>query len=468
VVVEHFRQFVAPLLGGRAKAMVVVGSRLEAVRWQLAIERYVHEKGYPIGTLVAFSGEVHDPASGPDPFTERSPLLNPTLKGRDIRDAFATDAFQILLVANKYQTGFDQPLLSGMYVDRRLAGIQAVQTLSRLNRAYQGTGGTKETTYVVDFVNDPAEVLEAFRTYYETAELTGTTDPHLVYDLRAKLDAAGHYDEAEVERVVRVELDERASQGELVAALAPVEDRLLRQFRAAQKAKRDAADAGDSAARESAEQTMRALVLFKSDMAAYVRLYTFLSQVFNYGNTDIEKRAIFFRRLLPLLDFGREREGIDLSKVVLTHHTLKDRGRQPMVLRDGEAPKLEPLSGAGSGAVQERQRAYISEIIARVNDLFEGELTDQDKLVYVNDVLKGKLLESETLRQQASSNTKEQFASSPDLKTELVRAIMDALDAHTSMSSQALASEKVQLGLKDVLLQHAGLYEALRHQHHTP
>ena len=120
------------------------------------------------------------------------------------------------------------------------------------------------------------------------------------------------------------------------------------------------------------------------------------------------------------------------------------------------------MAGAGSGAVQERQRAYLSEIIARVNDLFEGELTDQDKLVYVNDVLKGKLLESETLRQQAASNTKEQFASSPDLKAELVKAIIDALDAHTTMSSQALASEQVQRGLRDVLLDHAGLYESLR------
>jgi type I restriction enzyme, R subunit len=458
VVVEHFRTFVAPLLDGRAKAMVVVASRVEAVRWQLAIERYIGEKGYGIRTLVAFSGEVTDAESGVEPFTERSAALNPGLRGRDIRDAFATDEYRILLVANKYQTGFDQPLLCGMYVDRRLAGIQAVQTLSRLNRAHPG----KDTTYVVDFVNDAQEVLDAFRTYYETAELTGTTDPHLVYDLRAKLDAAGHYDEAEVERVVRVELDPRATQGELVAALTPVEDRLMRRYRAAQEALRAATLAGDAARREAAEAEVRALHLFKNDMGAFVRLYTFLSQVFDYGNTDIEKRAIFFRHLYRLLDFGREREGIDLSKVVLTHHTLKDRGRQAMVLSDGERPKLEPIAGAGSGMVQERQHALFSEIIAKVNDLFEGELTDQDKLVYVNDVLKGKLLESETLRQQATSNTKEQFASSPDLKRELVRAIMDALDAHTAMSSQALASVSVQQGLKDVLLNYAGLYESLR------
>ena len=128
VVVEHFREYVAPLLNGQAKAMVVVGSRQEAVRWQLAIDKYIKDRGYGIGTLVAFSGEVKDTESGPDPFTETSQTLNPNLRGRDIREAFNTDEFQILLVANKFQTGFDQPLLCGMYVDKRLAGIQAVQT----------------------------------------------------------------------------------------------------------------------------------------------------------------------------------------------------------------------------------------------------------------------------------------------------------------------------------------------------
>jgi len=163
-----------------------------------------------------------------------------------------------------------------------------------------------------------------------------------------------------------------------------------------------------------------------------------------------------------LLDFEKERAGIDLSKVVLTHHTLKSKGTQPMVVSGGVYPKLEPISEAGSGAVHERQRAWLSEIVAKLNDLFEGELTDQDKLVYVNDVLKGKLLESQTLIQQAINNTKEQFANSPDLKAELTKAIIGALDAHGAMSTQALASETVRDGLRDVLLNYAGLYEALR------
>ena len=173
VVVEHFRENVQPLLDGKAKAMVVVGSRVEAVRWQLAMDKYIKTQGYRIGTLVAFSGEVNDKESGPDAYSENSKTLNPNLRGRDMREAFATDEYQILLVANKFQTGFDQPLLCGMYVDKRLAGVQAVQTLSRLNRAHPG----KDITYILDFVNDPEEVLSAFKAYYETAELEDVTDP---------------------------------------------------------------------------------------------------------------------------------------------------------------------------------------------------------------------------------------------------------------------------------------------------
>ena len=460
VVVEHFREFVSPLLKGRAKAMVVVGSRLEAVRWQLAIDQYIKDHGYSIGTLVAFSGEVNDKESGPDGFTENSPALNPKLKGRDIREAFKGDEYQILLVANKFQTGFDQPLLCGMYVDKRLAGIQAVQTLSRLNRAYPG----KDTTYVLDFVNDPEEVLASFKTYYTTAALSATTDPNLVFNLRAKLDAAGHYDDFEVDRVVAVELNPNARQSELVSALDPVQDRVMKRYKAVQAALNVAKAKDDEAAIQAAQDELNALILFKGDMGAYLRLYTFLSQIFDYGNTGIEKRAIFYKRLLPLLEFGREREGIDLSKVVLTHHHFKDLGKRPMLLGDGEAPKIPPITETGAGSVQEKEKALLNAIIEKVNDLFEGELTDQDKLVYVNNVIKGKLLESETLRQQATNNTKEQFANSPDLKTELMNAIMGALDAHNLMSTQALNSPTVRGGLKDILLNHAGLYESLRGQ----
>ena len=458
VVVEHYRHHVAPLLGGTAKAMVVVASRKEAVRWKLAMETYIRDRGYAIGTLVAFSGEVNDSESGPEPFTEAGKAMNPGLRGRDIRRAFEGGEYQILLVANKFQTGFDQPLLCGMYVDKRLAGIQAVQTLSRLNRAYPG----KDTTYVLDFVNDPADVLEAFKTYYTTATLETTTDPNLVFNLRAKLDAEGYYDDFEVERVVRVELDPRSKQADLAAAIEPVADRLLKRY-AATLADYKAAEArGDEDAAQRAAEAMEVLLLFKADMGAYIRLYTFLSQIFDYGTTAIEKRAIFYKRLIPLLDFGREREGIDLSKVQLTHHALKDKGRRDLHLTDKDVQPLPPAGEMGSGSVQQREKARLAEIIEKVNTLFEGELTDQDKLVYVNNVIKGKLLESPVLRQQASSNTKQQFANSPDLPTELDNAIISALDAHTAMSTQALNSPELRRALMDILLNHAGLYEELR------
>lgn len=457
VVVEHYRENVASLLEGTAKAMVVVASRVEAVRWKLAIDKYIQSQRYRIGTLVAFSGEVNDEQSGPEPLRETSSALNSGLRGRDIREAFATDEYQILLVANKFQTGFDQPLLCGMYVDKRLAGIQAVQTLSRLNRAHPG----KDTTYVVDFVNEPDEVLSAFRTYYATAELEDVTDPHRVFDLRMKLDAAGHYDEDEVDRVVAVEMNPKARQSELAAALEPVVSRLLARYKVSRDRMLAARARGDDQTAQEAEEELKALHLFKGDVQAFQRLYTFLSQIFDYGNTAIEKRFIFFKRLLPLLEFGREREAIDLSKVVMTHHTLKTRGKRNLSLADGEYPKLQPMSNSGTGGVQEKQKVYLSEVIQRVNDLFEGELTDDDKLVYVNHV-KGKLLESELLAQQANSNTKEQFANSPDLAAELMSAIIEAFDSYQTMSKQALDSERIRAGLKDILLGPAQLYEGLR------
>lgn len=456
VVVEHFIENVSPLLSGHAKAMVVVGSRVEAVRWQMAIDKYIKAQGYRVSTLVAFSGEVNDKESGPDPFSEYSKSLNPNLRGRDIREAFATDEYQILLVANKFQTGFDQPLLCGMYVDKRLAGIQAVQTLSRLNRAHPG----KDTTYILDFVNDPEEVLAAFKSYYETAELADVTDPYLVHDLRARLDAEGYYDEFEVERVVAVEMDPAGTQYELNAALGPVADRLLKRYQAARKAWLDAEARKDAKAAQEAKDVLNALMLFKRNLAVFLRVYAFMSQIFNYGNTAIEKRAIFFRRLLPLLEFGRERDGVDFSKVVLTHHKLKHQGARPLPLGVGEP--LKPMTETGTGELQEKEKALLSAIIAKVNELFEGELSDEDKLVYVNHVLKGKLLESDILIQQAGNNTKEQFSNSPDLNNELMNAIMDAFAAHTTMSKQALDSEKVRYGLRDILLGPAMLYESLR------
>jgi type I restriction enzyme R subunit len=457
LVVEHYREHVAPLLDGRAKAMVVVSSRVEAVRWKLAIDKYIREKGYPIGTLVAFSGDVSDKESGPEPFSESSKSLNPGLKGNDIRGTFNDDAFQILLVANKFQTGFDQPLLCGMYVDKRLDGIQAVQTLSRLNRAMKG----KDTTFVVDFVNDPADILKAFKVYYETAELAGVTKPEQLFDLFQKLDALGHYDTFDVERVVNAVVKPGATQGALQSAIAPVRQRVLGKYKAAKAARAAAVGQGDEKGAKEALDEMRALAVFRSDMATFHRIYIFLSQIYDYARTDLEKRSIFYRALVPLLDFEVEREELDLAGLQLTHHSLKYRGKQHLALGPGESPKLEPISAAGTGTVQERQKALLREIIEKVNDLFEGDLTEQDKLVYVRDVIRSKMLESNVLAEQAQSNSKEQFGSSPDLLPVARDAIIQSMDAHSAMSSQLLVGPERQEALVRLLLQ-LGLYEDLR------
>ncbi|HIJ87001.1 MAG TPA: type I restriction endonuclease subunit R [Desulfuromonadales bacterium] len=456
IVVEHFRENVALLLNGHAKAMVVVGSRIEAVRWKFALDKYIQsQKGCRVGTLVAFSGEVNDKTSGPDPFSETSKTLNPNLKGRDIRKAFDTEEDQILLVANKFQTGFDQPMLCGMYVDKRLAGIQAVQTLSRLNRAYPG----KDTTYVLDFVNDPAEVLASFKPYYQTAELAGVTDPHLVFNLRAKLDATGNYDDNEVERVVTVEMNPTASQAELSAALEPVADRLLRRYKAAYERLKAAQAIKDKVAEKKARAELDALILFKRNLGSFQRVYSFLSQIFDYGNTAIEKRAIFYRRLLPLLDFGSEREGVDLSKVILTHHKLKEEGTRDLPL--GSGAKLKPLTDTGSGEVREKDKVWLAVIIATVNEIFGKETTDGDKLAWLN-TKKEKLLEKDVLVQQALSNTEEQFAGSPDLQKFFMDALIESYSAQNALDRAALNSTSIQADVLRLLLGPARLWEALR------
>jgi type I restriction enzyme R subunit len=462
IVVEHFRQFVWPLLEGKAKAMVVVGSRKEAVRWKFAIDHYIKQQGYPLGCLVAFSGEVYDPEIGPDGFTEHSQGLNPGLKG-DIREAFKGTDYQILLVANKFQTGFDQPLLCGMYVDRRLDGIQAVQTLSRLNRCHP----SKDTTYVVDFVNEPGDILAAFKTYYATAELAEATDPNLILDLKTKLDAQGHYDEFEIDRVVKVLLEDTHSdkvrQKHLFGAIEPVAQRLMTLHKQARLAYRQAEEVNDSEASKRAKDELDALTLFRSDIGTYGRFYTFLSQIFDYANTGLEKRAMFYKALLPLLEFEREINIVDLSKLVLTHHQIRELGTRKLDLKQGESIPI-PGMAPGGGGVQDKDKVDLAEIIAKLNDLFSGELSDNDKITYVRAVIRGKLMESPTLRQQAAANSKEQFANSPDFGTELMEAIMGALDAHQAMSRQALNSAEVRDGIKSILLNHTNLYEDLRNQ----
>ena len=465
IVVEHYRANVSGLLAGKAKAMVVLQARKEAVRWKLAIDKYIRDQGYTFGTLVAFSGEVRDPESGLDSVTETSVELNPDLRGREIKEAFDTDAFHILLVANKFQTGFDQPLLCAMYVDRRLAGVQAVQTLSRLNRAYKSGGVVKDTTYVLDFSDSSAEVLQAFSTYYGEALLEQISDPNLIFDLRAKLDALGYYDEFEVDRVadvlVRYESGARVSQGDLQKAIEPVASRLTDRFKDARNEAEAARRSEQPDEEKVAKEAMDALFLFKNDIQLFVRLYGFLSQIFDYASTAIERRAIFYRRLAPLLEFGREREGVDLSKVVLTHHNLKSKGRLGLTPdMDADGSGLRGSTEAGSGQVREKQRSLLADLIDKINDLFSGDLTEEHKIAFYEGV-EASVLGSETLRQQARHNSEQQFANSPDLPEEILNAVMDTDAKFGVMMRQVLDDDKVRRGLKDALVR-GGLWSKLR------
>ena len=458
LIIEHFNKFVWPLLDGKAKAMIVVSSRKEAVRWKLAIDNYINNKGYPIGTLVAFSGEVNDKDSGPESFTEKSPILNPGLKG-NIRESFKRDDRQILLVANKFQTGFDQPLLCGMYINRRLNGIQAVQTLSRLNRCYRG----KSTTYVVDFANKPKDILASFKTYYETAELEGVTDPNIILSLRLELDAQAHYDESDIDRVVNVLLDKKSKQSQLQAALVPIAERLMTLYKKARLDFKHAEEVNDSNGQKGAKDELEALSLFKSNMGSYVRFYSYLSQIYEYKNTGLEKRSLFYTRLLPLLEFEREINSIDLSKVVLTHHHLSKFGHEPLVLGEGDNIPI-PISNPGGGGFADEVKVKLSEIIEKLNQLFSVDLPDREKVDYVANVIKGKILDSRKLQKQARKVSKEELRRSPDLWLTSQNAYMDALEAHSSMSRQAINNIYIQEKVINLLIDNFNLWEDLRKQ----
>ncbi len=432
IIIEHFRANIQHLLGGQAKAMVVTGSRKEAVRYKLALDAYIRRQGYhDLAALVAFSGEVHDPESGPEPFSETS--MNPGLKGRDIRAAFKGDEYQVLIVANKFQTGFDQPLLCAMYVDKRIDGITAVQTFSRLNRTAPG----KDATYILDFVNDPEQILDAFKPYYKRAELAGVTDPNLIHTLQAKLDDARIYAESEIETFVKVYLDPKGKQAALQAALAPAVDRFRKRWS-------DARDAGD-------KKRLDELDLFRKDLASFVRLYDFLSQIINYADTELEKRAIFFRLLLPLLAADRLGEEIDLSGVQLTHYRLKDQGARWLNLKEGDGDyELTPPGEVGSGESRDPQKAKLAEIIQRMNDLFEGELSEADMIGLVTHISE-RMIANPTLAQQARHNSKEQFALG-DFETVMMNEVVGGMDSYQTMITQILSNERVRTGFAAALL----------------
>ncbi len=384
VMVEHFQAVTRHKIRGRAKAMVVTGSRMEAVRYKQGFDRYIQAKGYAIKSLVAFSGMVVDDKLADVTYTE--PGMNHGISEKELPEKFATQEYQVLLVAEKYQTGFDQPLLHTMFVDKRLAGIQAVQTLSRLNRIHP----LKEDTFVLDFVNDREEIREAFKTYYEGAEMGEEVDPARMYVIKGELDSSGIYLDEEVERFSGIYFKPKLRQSALDhrtmnAALDPAVSRFTAH-------KRDN--------EEEAED-------WRGKAQAFLNLYGFLSQVIPYQDPDLERLYIFLRHLaakLPRRNRGPAYQFDD--EVRLDYYRLQKISEGSISLQDGEARPLDGPTEVGSGLVRP-QPMPLSQLIDIVNERFGTDFNQADQLFF--DQIVEAAVADDGLRQAAAVNPGDKF-----------------------------------------------------------
>ena len=467
VIVEHFRETVMGQLGGHAKAMVVTGSRKEAVRYKLEFDRYVQKKAYTqLHAIVAFSGEVSFSARDPhsegllgEKFTEAS--MNPDLKGRDLRDAFDTDDYHVMIAANKFQTGFDQPKLCAMYVDKKLAGVDCVQTLSRLNRVYPG----KQETYVFDFFNEPADVLAAFQEYYQTAHLLDVSDPNLIWDLFEKLRAAGIFLWTEVTQFSEMFYTKSKSNAALSNVCKPAVERWQQRYQdasadyAKQKKLFDHAKSlGDPTFIANAETDMKAakaaidaLDLFKSDLIALTRYYEFMSQIVDYDSSDLERLSLYARHLAPLLrEKNIDEDPIDLSSVELSHYRLSKIKQQDLLMvKDGDTG-LYATNDLGTGKPRSKEEEWLSLLIRRLNELFITDgLSDNDLINYAY-TIRDKISENEAVMHQIDNNSAEQ-ALLGDFAGALDDAVMESSEAHQSQMMQYLNSKEVQAGFQKVV-----------------
>jgi type I restriction enzyme R subunit len=384
IIIEHFMRYTRPKIGGRAKAMVVTGSRLEAVRYKQSFDAYITERGYDIKALVAFSGTVQDDKVKGKQYTEVE--MNGGIKERELPDRFATAEYQVLLVAEKYQTGFDQPLLHTMYVDKRLAGIQAVQTLSRLNRTHP----LKEDTFVLDFVNDRDQIQAAFRQYYEGTEIGEEVEPNRLYEIKAELDESGIYLEQETERFCEVFFAAklRQSPGDHKAMNA-VLDLAVERFKAFNEQNEDEAE------------------LWRGKVTAFRDLYAFLSQIIPYQDSDLERLYTYLRHLaskLPKRSSGPNYHFDD--EVRLEYYRLQKIAEGSISLDEGKKYKLDGPSEVGSGLVREGP-VPLSKLINTLNERFGTEFNEADQLFF--DQLVEAATRVDSVEQAAKANPKDKF-----------------------------------------------------------
>ncbi|SOD16908.1 type I restriction endonuclease subunit R [Nitrosomonas ureae] len=470
VIVEHFRANVLGLLGGQAKAMVVTSSRKEAVRYKLGFDNYIAQQGYPkIHAMVAFSGEVEFSEKDPnaaallgDKFTESN--MNPNLKGRDMRKAFDTDDYQVMIVANKFQTGFDQPKLCAMYVDKKLGGVECVQTLSRLNRTYPGKAETG--TFILDFFNESQDILDAFQPYYQTAELADVSDPDLIFDLFDKLRAAGIFTWNEVEKFCDAFFVKNKSNAAIANICKPAVERWQKRYQSAVEAYRLAKEmfertkkTRDTVLIANAENSFKecqkekdALDIFKKDLGTFVRFYEFMSQIVDYDDKSLEKLSLYARHLRPMLrETLMEEYSIDLSGVLLSHYRLSKIRQQDLKLQqDTGEYQLKPGEGLGTASAKDKQEEFLSQIISRLNELFiTDHLTEKDLVNYAY-TIRDKVSENALVMKQIANNSPEQ-AMLGDFVKAVDDAVIDSSEAHQNQMMQLLSDPAKAAGFAKVV-----------------
>ena len=346
IMVDHFAGQVTHRIGGKAKAMIVTRSRLHAVRYKQAVDKYLKEKGHPFKALVAFSGTVKDPDNG---LTYTEAQMN-GFSEKKTAETFKQSDYRLMVVAEKFQTGFDQPLLHTMYVDKRLAGVHAVQTLSRLNRIYPG----KDETLVLDFANEPDDIQKAFEPYFDKTLLKESTDPNLLYDLQTQLSAFQFYTEAEVNRFANIYFDPKGTQDKLHAALAPTIDR----YNASTK-------------EDQAE--------FRGKLADYVRLYAFVSQIITFTDADLERLYVFGRLLLRKLPVTKDKLPIEVQRNIdIESYTVKQTSRGKIKLPRGTS-ELQPVGPTGAAIPLPEDLEPLSQIIRELNERFGANLGENTR-----------------------------------------------------------------------------------------
>ncbi len=468
LIVEHFRKNVAHLLGGQAKAMVVTGSRAAAVKYHLALQDYCQRKGYDnVQAMVAFSGEVpnaevKEPSLPADhPFSEGN--LNPGLNGRDMRKVFDTPDYRVMIVANKYQTGFDQPKLVAMYLDKKISGVEAVQTLSRLNRTFPG----KDKTYVIDFANEAEEILAAFKTFYRDAQVADVQDPNIVYDIKQRLDGMFIYEQAEVMAFGEAIVDKNVTHQKLYSLTQAATDRFNGKLKTLndaidqwEKAWETARDSGDEQGMEYAD-VQRAeyckkrdeLMIFSESLSKFVRSYEYIAQLVEFGDPALEAFASYARLLRKRLK-GISAEQVDLGDLKLSHYKIKKGEGLVGVGVQAEVPGLYGMTDNGLREARDREKKYLSDLIEKLNNAFGQGITDTDQVAFAVHVSE-KLRADSVVMAQVQNNPMEQ-AMKADLPIKAIQAIAGAMSSHQAMATKLLSDEAT----RDVFL--TVVYELLK------